>query len=158
MNPAGAEYEVLGVYSKDLLEDYAHAAKALGAKRVMVIASDDGYDEISPCAQTHVYQIDERGRESRYVINPADFGITDVSEDELIGGDGKENVALALEVLQGKGRKTIRAAVGLNTAAILYLGGKVRTLKEGYAMATEALDSGKTLAKIRQIQEVSKSL
>jgi len=46
LNPAGAEYEVLGVYSPELLEDYAHAAKALGAKRVMVICSRDGYDEI----------------------------------------------------------------------------------------------------------------
>lgn len=158
LNPASADYEVLGVYSKELLCDYAHAAKALGAKRVMVVSSNDGYDEISPCAPTHVYQIDERGREAQYVINPADFGITDADEDELLGGNGADNAALAMEVLQGRGRKTIRYAVGLNTAAVLYLGGKVRNLKEGFAMATEALDSGKTLAKLKEIQEVSKSL
>lgn len=158
LNPAGAEYEVLGVYSKDLLEDYAHAAKALGAKRVMVVTSDDGYDEISPCALTHVYQIDEKGRENRYVINPADFGITDADESELMGGNGADNAALAMDVMNGKGKKTIRYAVGLNTAAVLYLGGKVRTLKDGYAMATKALDDGTVLAKVKQIQEVSKSL
>ncbi len=158
LNPAGAEYEVLGVYSKDLLSDYAHAAKALGAKRVMVVNSEDGYDEISPCAPTHVYQIDEHGHESRYVINPVDFGINDADEDELLGGNGKENAALALEVLEGHGRRTIRYATALNTAAVLYLGGKVRTLKEGYAMALEAIDSGKTLAKVREIQEVSAQL
>ena len=48
LNPACAEYEVLGVYSPALLKDYAKAAKALGAKRVMVVCSRDGYDEISP--------------------------------------------------------------------------------------------------------------
>lgn len=157
LNPAGAEIEVLGVYSKDLLEDYAHAAKALGAKRVMVVTSEDGYDEISPCAPTHVYQIDEKGRENRYVINPADFGIDYADEDELSGGSGAENAALAMDVLNGRGRRTIRAAVALNTAAVLYLGGKAKTLKEGFTMAAGAIDSGKTLGKLREILEVSAS-
>ena len=158
LNPAGAEFEVLGVYSRDLLEDYARAAKALGAKRVMVVNSEDGYDEISPCAPTHVFQIDEKGRENRYAINPADFGITDADENELSGGNGAENAALAREVLQGKGRRTIRYAVALNTAAVLYLGGKARTLRDGYSMALESIDSGKALEKLKEIQRVSKEL
>ncbi len=158
LNPAGAEYEVLGVYTPDLLEDYAHAAKALGAKRVMVICSKDGYDEISPVEPTYVYQIDEKGRENKYVINPADFGIEGCDEEELEGGSGKENAQLAMDILTGKGRKTIKCAVCLNTAAVLYLGGKVHTLKEGYAMAIDAIDSGKVLAKLTQIQQVSNEL
>ena len=155
LNPAGAEYEVLGIYDKNLLQDYARAAKALGAKRVMVVCSRDGYDEISPCAITDVYQIDEKGNENRYIIDPARFGITDADEDELMGGSGEDNAALALEVMNGAGRKTIRYAVGLNTGAILYLSGKVKTLKDGYAMALEALDSGKVLAKLKEIQDFS---
>ncbi len=158
LNPAGAEYEVLGVYSKDILKDYAHAAKSLGAKRVMVICSRDGYDEISPLVPTDVYQIDENGKEYSYVIDPAKFGISGCNEDELNGGTGADNAALAMEVLNGGGRKTIKAAVGLNSAAILYLSGKVHTLKEGYDMAVEAIDSGKALKKLQQIQEVSKNL
>ena len=158
LNPANAEYEVLGVYSKDLLKDYAHAAKSLGAKRVMVVNSDDGYDEISPCAKTHVYQIDEKGNENQYVIDPATFGISDADENELYGGNGSDNAKLAMEVLNGAGRKTIRYAVGLNAGAVLYLCGKARTLKEGYNMALEAIDSGKTLAKLKEIQFVSKQL
>ena len=73
MNPAGAEYEVLGVYSPDLLQSYARAAKSLGAKRVMVVASKDGYDEISPCAETLVYQINGDGKEYKYTISPEKF-------------------------------------------------------------------------------------
>lgn len=155
LNPANAEYEVLGVYSKDLLKDYAHAAKSLGAKRVMVIASDDGYDEISPCAETSVYQINGDGKEYKYRINPAEFGITDADESELAGGDGAENAKLGLEVLNGGGRKTIRYAVGLNAGAVLYLSGKVKTLKEGYKVALDALDSGKALAKLEEIRKIS---
>jgi anthranilate synthase/phosphoribosyltransferase len=158
LNPANAEYEVLGVYSKSLLKDYAHASKSLGAKRVMVINSNDGYDEISPCAVTNVYQIDEKGNENQYVIDPKNFGITDADENELMGGNGAENAKLAMEVLNGGGRKTIRYAVGLNAGAVLYLCGKARTLKDGYAMALEAIDSGKTLNKLKEIQEVSQAL
>ena len=156
LNPSCPDYQVLGVYSADLLETYARAAKSLGAKRVMVIASRDGYDEISPCAITDVFQIDANGKESRYVIDPARFGITDASENELLGGDGKENARLAMEILQGKGRKTIRASIGLNAGAVLYLSGKAKTLKEGFDMALDALDSGAALKKLEQIQEVSK--
>ena len=158
LNPAGAEYEVLGVYSTSLLKDYAKAAKALGAKRVMVVCSRDGYDEISPLVPTDVYQIDENGNENQYVIKPENFGIAGCNEDELSGGDGKENARLALEVLNGGGKKTIKAAVGLNTAAVLYLSGKVRTLKDGYKMAIEAIDSGKALKKLEEIQKVSGEL
>ena len=157
LNPCEPEYEVLGVYTKSLLKTYARAAKSLGAKRVMVVNSEDGYDEISPCAKTNVYQIDETGREYEYVINPKNFGIFDADEAELCGGSAEDNRKLAMELVNGKGRKTLRYAVGLNTAAILYLCGKTQTLKEGYKMALSALDDGKVLEKINQIRDVSKS-
>lgn len=158
LNPSCPDYQVLGVYSHDLLETYARAAKALGAKRVMVVASRDGYDEISPCAITDVFQIDGNGNETRYVIDPAKFGIEGVDESELMGGSGADNAALAMDVLNGKGKKTIRASIGLNTGAVLYLSGKTKTLKEGYDMALAALDSGKALKKLQEIQAVSKEL
>lgn len=160
LNPANAEYEVLGVYSPALMEDYAHAAKALGAKRVMVIASRDGFDEISPCAPTDVFQINEDGKEYRYTIEPAKYGIdaADVNIDELSGGTGTENAQLALEVLNGGGRKTIKTATALNAGALLYISGKVRTIKDGYELAVNAIESGKAKAKLAEIKQTSESL
>ena len=158
LNPAGAEYEVLGVYSQELLERYARAAKELGAKRVMVVASEDGYAEISPCAVTHVFQINEDGKEFRYVIDPAKLGITGIDPQELAGGSGIDNANMALEVLEGKGRRAVREAVALNTGAVLYISGKARTIAEGYKAALEAIDSGKAKAKLEQIRSESNSL
>ncbi|HAM78343.1 MAG TPA: bifunctional anthranilate synthase component II/anthranilate phosphoribosyltransferase [Treponema sp.] len=155
LNPAGAEYEVLGVYSKDLLERYARAAKELGAKRVMVVASDDGYDEISPCALTHVFQINEDGKEFRYVIDPAKIGITGVDPNDLAGGSGADNAAMALEVLSGRGKRGVREAVALNTGALLYISGKARNISEGYKAALDAIDSGKALAKLEEVRTES---
>ena len=75
-----------------------------------------------------------------------------------MGGNGKENAALGLEVLNGKGRKTIRYAVGLNAGALLYITGHARTLKDGYDMALNAVDSGKALSKLNEIVKVSSEL
>ncbi|MBO5607648.1 MAG: bifunctional anthranilate synthase component II/anthranilate phosphoribosyltransferase [Treponema sp.] len=152
LNPAGAEFQVLGVYSPELLEDYARAAKKLGARRVMVITSEDGFDEISPCAKTFVCQINEDGKEYRYTIDPARFGIQGIDSKELAGGDGAENASIALDVAGGGGRPAVRAAVGLNAGAVLYLSGKAKTLKDGYDMALAALDDGRVLAKIEQVR------
>lgn len=158
LNPSGPDYEVLGVYSEGLLETYARAAKKLGAKRVMVVHSRDGYDEISPCAPTDVFQITESGKESRYVIDPVKFGIKGISETELLGGSGADNAKLAMDVLEGKGRAAIHASIGLNTAAVLYLSGKCKTLKEGYDLALGALDSGTALKQLQTIQAASKEM
>ena len=161
LNPANAEFEVLGVYSKDLMADYARAAKKLGAKRVMVIASRDGFDEISPCQPTDVYQINEDGKEYQYTIDPEKYGISaangNADESELAGGNGAENAELALQILNGKGRPTIKAAVGLNAGAVLYISGKARTIKDGYDMAIQAIESGKAKEKLEEIRAVSEA-
>ena len=57
-NPAGATHQLLGVYEKSLMLPVAQAAHVLGAERVMVVCSQDGYDEISPSAPTDVIEID----------------------------------------------------------------------------------------------------
>lgn len=89
-NPAGAAYQMLGVYSKDLLSPVAEASKMLGAKRVMVVVSEDGFDEISPCAPTFVIEIDEKNQKKEYTINPSDYGIPSCKSEDLDGGTGKE--------------------------------------------------------------------
>ena len=76
------KYEVLGVYEKRLIPIVARAAKKLGAKRVLVICSQDGYDEISPCAKTDAMFIDENNNEKAFVIDPAAFGVTGCVEEE----------------------------------------------------------------------------
>ena len=72
--------------------------------------------------------------------------------------NGSENAAMAMELLNGKGKKTIRYAVCLNAGAVLYISGKAKTIKEGYDMAMDSLNSGKALSKLNQIVETSKSL
>jgi anthranilate synthase/phosphoribosyltransferase len=154
-NPADAKYQMLGVYDKSLLEPVAHASKMLGSKRVMVVVSDDGFDEISPCVKTTVYEINENGEERTYTIDPAEFGISDCSTGDLAGGTGKENAQLALELVEGRGRKSLREAVALNGGAALYIGGKASSIKEGYKKIMDAFATGAVKRELETIREAS---
>ncbi|OJF77221.1 MAG: anthranilate phosphoribosyltransferase [Treponema sp. CETP13] len=154
-NPANATYQMLGVYDESLLELYAHAAKMLGPKHVMVVHSEDGFDEISPCAKTSVFEIDENGKESQYKIDPAEFGITGCKIEDLAGGTGDDNAKIARQILAGKANKTVTAAVCLNAGAAMCVAGKVATIKEGYNRAKEALAMGAVQKKLDQVVELS---
>lgn len=154
-NPASAAYQMLGVYDVLLLQSVARASKMLGAKRVMVVCSEDGFDEISPCAKTHVFEIDENDTEKIYEILPKSFGITDCNTDELNGGTAEENAVLALNLVQGKGLEAIREAVSLNAGAALYIGKNVKTIEEGYKKAKQALANGNVLKKIEELRELT---
>ena len=154
-NPANAQFQVLGVYSQKLLEPIAKASKALGAKRVMVICSQDGFDEISPCAKTNAYLIEENGKETQFVIDPKDFGITNCKIEDLAGGTGDDNAKLALDIMKNNGKHTIKMAVCLNAAAVLFVSKKVSSIKEGFELAKNALESGEVLKKLEEVKVAS---
>jgi len=152
-NPAGAAYQMLGVYDLSLLAPVARASKLLGAKRVMVVCSLDGFDEISPCEKTAVFEIDEDGNEKNYFLDPKDFEIENCDAKELDGGTAEENALLAFDLMEGRGLKAIVEAVSLNAGAALYIGKKAGSIEEGYKMAKEAIISRRLKEKVKEIQE-----
>jgi anthranilate synthase/phosphoribosyltransferase len=154
-NPAGASHLVLGVYGKSLMVPVANAAHMLGAERVLVVCSTDGYDEFSPNAPNDVVEIDEYGHISTYVVDPQELGIPVAGDDSLSGGSAKENVQLAYTLMEGGGNPALRYAVALNAGAALYISGHVKTISEGYQRALVALTDGSVQQKIFQVREVT---
>ena len=92
---------------------------------------------------------------NEYAIDPAAFGISGCSIDELLGGDSHENARLAREMLAGTGKKSILAAVALNAGATIYISGKAKTIKEGYSLAIAAIANGAVSRKIEEVREAS---
>jgi len=154
-NPAGAAYQMLGVYHPSLMKPVAQASKMLGSERVMVVSSRDGMDEISPCDLTDVIEIDADGKEKTFTVDPAALGVSSCTMADLLGGDAQENVRLAREILSGGGRPGIRHAVALNAGATLYISGKTVSIEEGYHLALDALADGRVAAKIEEVREAS---
>ena len=150
-NPAGASMQVLGVYEKELVEPLMEVLKNLGVESAVSVYGMDGMDEISVSDKTFVCELKD-GKTMSYEISPELFGMERCSKGDLVGGDAKENAQITMSILKGeKGPK--RNAVLLNSAAGLYVAGKVESLREGVELAAEIIDSGKALRQLENFIE-----
>ena len=157
INPAGPEYQMVGVYDKSLTEIIAGVLKEIGVKHAMVIASDDGMDEISTNAATKVSEL-RNGSITNYEINPADYGFRAGTIADYAGGTPAENAEIALKILRGDDRGIRRDIVVMNAGAALYAGDKAASIAEGIQIANEVIDSGKALAKLEELVGITGEL
>lgn len=148
-NPAGAEYQMMGVYDRTKTELIAGVLKELGLKHALVVGSYDGLDEISISAPTKVSELVD-GDIRTYDITPEDLGLSMRPIGEILGGEPQENARIAREVLSGA-HSAYRDIVLANTAAALYAADRCGSLKEGVQLAAQAIDSGAALAKLQEL-------
>ena len=149
-NPAKATHQILGVYSRELVEPMAHVLKNLGLKRALVVHGGDGLDEVTTTDKTFISEYKE-GEIISYDMTPDEVGLNYAKPHDLEGGDLKTNVHIFEEVLGGKiGPK--RDIVILNTAYALYVAGKVANISDGMTLANETLDSGKAYIKLEELK------
>jgi len=154
-NPAGARRQLIGVYEKGLTRLLAEVLQQLDAEHVWLVHSDDGLDEISLAAKTHVAEL-KNGAIKEYQIDATDFGLSS-STESITGGDAAENAEVARNILQGaKGVK--RDVVIANAAAGLYIAGKTGDLREAATMAAESIDSGAALKKLEAMREFTQAV
>ena len=152
-NPAFARRQVLGVYSLHLVDVLARVLLALGADHAMVVHSRDGLDEISISAPTTVCEVRDGALRS-YELTPDEIGVERHAIEEIAGGDARENARIAREVLGGE-RSARTEIVVANAGAALYISGATPTIRDGVAMAREAITSGNAMAKLQELVAVT---
>ena len=152
-NPGSPAVQLLGVYDDYLVEPLSQVLINLGVRRGMVVYGMDKLDEISLSAPTHICEFKD-GWFKSYTVAPEDFGLTRCSKDDLVGGTPEENAAITRAILSGE-RGPKRDAALLNAGAGLYLNGKAETFAGGVRLAGELTDSGRALAALEKIIEVS---
>jgi anthranilate synthase/phosphoribosyltransferase len=158
VNPAGAAYQLIGVYDEALCLPMAKAAKMLGIERVMVVHGADGLDEISVTGPTRAVSVDESGELRDETIEPAFFGFEPYKLDELKGGSPAENAEIAHSLIKGEGPAAVWESVAVNTGAALFVAGLADTLRAGYEAANEALSSGAVGRKLEEVAARSRDL
>jgi anthranilate phosphoribosyltransferase len=139
-NPAGAERQLLGVADRHYQETMAEALVSLGSVRALVVAAEDGLDELSITARTRVIEVAD-GRTSEWFVEPGQFGLAPAQLDAVAGGTPEENAAAVRGVLAAETGPR-RDLVLVNAAAAIYVGGLAADLEEGVAKAAAAIDSG----------------
>lgn len=150
-NPAGASYQLLGVYQGALTEIIAKVLKNLGSRHVLVVHGEDGLDEVTTAAQTQISELKD-GKVKTYRIKPNQFGIKKVEASALKGGDAAFNAKIAYEILNGRGDLQ-RGIVLLNAGCAIYAADQAASIKEGIIKAAGSIDSGKALEKLEQLRE-----
>jgi anthranilate phosphoribosyltransferase len=138
-NPARVTRQLIGIARPDYAPIYAEALEQLGTEAALVVAGEDGLDELSGAGPSVVVGVGCVGLPPR--VAPEDAGLPRHPVTAIRGGDPAHN-AEALRALLAGAPGPYRDVVLLNAAAALIVGGAALTLTEGVALAAEAIDSG----------------
>ncbi|HVS29533.1 MAG TPA: anthranilate phosphoribosyltransferase [Solirubrobacteraceae bacterium] len=139
-NPAGATRQLIGVSDERFVDTIAGALALLGAQRALVVSSEDGLDELSACAETHVVEVNG-AKLDRYTVGPEEVGLERCARDEIAGGDAEDNARITRRVIAGE-QGPARAVSVLNAGAAIYASGRQDSLGAGVRAAEQAIDSG----------------
>ena len=158
-NPARVSRQAVGV-AQQWLGPVLAGVLARRDSSALVFHGDDGLDELTPGARSHVWVV-VGGEIIEDVVDPAELGLPSASLDALRGGDADHNAQIARDVLGGGGSPAVRAAVELNAAAALVAAqGTTRQpvtaqLRPALEHAHEVLASGAALTLLGRWAEVS---
>jgi anthranilate synthase/phosphoribosyltransferase len=158
VNPAGAAYQLIGVFDAAMCGVVARAAHLLGIKRALVVHGADGLDEISVSGPTTAVHLDESGNLREMTISPEELGLPTHELSEIAGGSAEENAEVALALARDEGPAALRAAVAINAGAALWVAGKASSLGDGHAIAVAALKSGRVLEKLESTIRLSNEI
>jgi anthranilate phosphoribosyltransferase len=152
-NPAMASYQLMGLYSGELVGMIARVLHNLGSSCAMVVHGLDGLDEISLSSPTRVAEL-RRGEVREYVIEPQEFGLKCCAMEDLRGGDPGQSAAVVRAVLGGE-KGPPRDVVLLNSGAALYVAGSAASISEGVRLAAESIDSGRARQKLERLAQMT---
>ncbi len=145
-NPAGAQSQVLGVFSADVIDLVAATLAELGVEHAFVVHGAGGLDEISLAGETLVVEV-RRGIFRRFTVTPEEFGVSRAPLESVRGATTAENAAIIRRVLAGEAGPQ-RDIVVINAAAALVAAGVAPNLREAANLAGKALSLGAASAKL----------
>ncbi|WP_419886885.1 anthranilate phosphoribosyltransferase [Neobacillus niacini] len=153
-NPIDLDYQVLGVYRKDLLPVFAEVLQNLGRKRAVVISGAGSMDEASLQGENYLTLLED-GVISTQTFVPDEVGLPEYDNSAIKGGDSKENAEILKKVLSGE-KGPCRDTVLLNAGIGIYTSGKATNIVEGINIARDVIDSGAAYEKLQQLIELTR--
>ncbi|WP_226085178.1 anthranilate phosphoribosyltransferase [Mesobacillus sp. S13] len=152
-NPVQLDYQLLGIYRRDLLDKFALVLANLNRKRAVVINGAGGMDEASLAGENEMVLVSE-GNIKRITLSPEEVNLPVYDNTSITGGDARDNADILLQVLQGK-KGAHRDTVLLNAGLGIYTAGKAESILQGVNLAAESIDTGRALSKLENLISIS---
>ena len=152
-NPAGAPHQLLGVFAARWVEPLAKVLRQLGSHHVLVVHAEDGLDELSIAAPSHVAEL-RNGQVRTFTFCPEDAGLARQPLDGIRVNSPEESAALIRAVFSGT-RGAAADVVALNAGAALYAADVATSLPQGVRLAQEALQNGSAEACLQRLVELT---
>ena len=154
INPARPPVQLLGVADPKMLRRIAQTLAAMGVRQALVVHGS-GLDEVALHAGTRALRLS--GEEIEEIeITPEQAGLERAPLKVVTGGDVEENAARLKALLAGRAARAEEDIVILNTAALLLTARTAPSLRQGAAMARDALKSGGAGAVLDAFVEASR--
>ena len=150
-NPAGARFQLIGVFDEALRTKMGRVLCRLGTKHSWIVNSIGSLDEIGLKGTTHVVDVTQDSV-STVNVTAASFGIDDEGDIPL-DLSALESASLIIDLLDNeqKGSASERLVL-INAAATIHLTGKTRDLEKAYSIAEQSVRSGAAFDKLTALR------
>ncbi|MGM8211358.1 anthranilate phosphoribosyltransferase [Virgibacillus sp. W0430] len=155
-NPVELQTQLLGVYRRDLVYMMADALNKLGRKRAIVVNGAGSMDEASLAGENHLALL-ANGEITPFTLYAEELNLPTYTNDEIRGGDAKENAQILRDVLDGKPGPYMDTVL-LNAGLGLFANGKASTIKKGVQLARESITSGAARERLEKLINYSKQM
>ena len=152
-NPAGALRQVIGVFARDLVEPLARVLAELGSEHVMVVHSEDGLDELSLGAPTHVAEL-SGGEVHTFTLDARELGFASAPVTSITVDSPAASLDTIRSVLSGAPGPAADVTV-LNAAAAVYVSGIAVSLEDGIERARDSIGSGRAAGALDRLVAIS---
>ena len=151
VNPSFPKHQMVGVFNLELLRMYGYLYQNTD-KNYTILHALDGYDEISLTGPTKVIRND-----SEYIINPEDFGLENLNQSEIHGGNSVATSAkIFTHILKGQGTDSQNNVVCANAAMAISTVTK-KSIEDSFELAKESLLGGKAKQSFDKLVKLSKN-
>ena len=154
LNPARPRVQLLGVADPKLIVPIAETLHALGVERALVVHGS-GLDEIALHGFTQAVLLRD-GEFENFEITPEQAGVRRLGLERIVGGSPRDNAQRIVRLLAGHGGEADVAIVSLNAGALLMTAGKAPDLADGFALASDAIRSGRANRALQAFIEASR--
>ncbi|HHS99436.1 MAG TPA: anthranilate phosphoribosyltransferase [Thiomicrospira sp.] len=154
-NPAGAPFQVIGVYDKALTVLFAKVLQRLGSNHVMVVHAEDGLDEISIASKTYVAEL-KHGEVHEWIIDPSEHDMDHANLDDLSVDSAQDSLNIIRAVFANND-SAAKDIVCLNAGASLYVAGLADSYANGVCLARKIIADGLAQKKLNQFIEKTQS-